>query len=65
MTSPPRRCFTIETHDDDKEEEPEKLMVVGRVISHLIELSPASALMWIVDDDSKSIYIQVSTVISL
>ena len=66
MTSPPRRCFTIETHDDDKEEEPEKLMVIGTAISHLIELSPASALMWIVDDDSKTIiYSKISLITTL
>ena len=61
MTSPPRRCFTIETHDDDKEEELEKLMVVGNAISHLIELNPAIALIWIVDDDSKTIYVPITS----
>lgn len=60
MTSTDRRCFTIETHDDEEEEEPENLMVVGTAISHLIEMSPASAMMWIVDDDSKTVYILVN-----
>ena len=61
MTSPPRRCFTIETHDDDKEEELEKLMVVGNTISHLIELNPAIAQIWIMDDDSKTIYVSTTS----
>jgi hypothetical protein len=48
-----RHCFTIETTDDEEEEEPERLQIVGTAISHLIEFVPDSAVIWIVDDDSK------------
>lgn len=53
MTSTSRRCFIIETLDDEEEEAPEKFMIVGNAISHFIEFDPTSALIWIVDDESK------------
>ena len=48
-----RHCFTIETKDDDEEEEPERLKIEGTAVSHLIEFVPDEAMIWIVDDDSK------------
>ena len=47
-----RRCFTFVTVDDEMEEEPERLEIVGTAISHLIEFNPDIATIWIVDDES-------------
>ena len=48
-----RQCFTVETSDDDEEEEPERLGMTGTAVSHLIEFNPNTTVIWIVDDDSK------------
>ena len=48
-----QQCFKIHTNDDSEEEEPERLVIEGTAISHLIEFSPDSAVIWIVDDDSE------------
>ena len=48
-----RQCFTVETNDDEDEEPPERLGMTGTANSHLIEFNPDTAMIWIVDDDSK------------
>ena len=48
-----RQCFRFITVDDDVDEEPEHLAIRGTPISHLIEFTPDSAVIWIIDDESK------------
>jgi hypothetical protein len=47
-----RRCFDLETVDDELLEPPERLNMSGSPISHFIEFNPSSTTIWIVDDDS-------------
>ena len=58
-----RQCFTVETIDDDEEEQPERLGMTGTAVSHLIEFNPSTTVIWIVDDDSK--HVKMCTTIML
>ena len=48
-----RRCFTFVTVNDEIEEEPERLEIVGTAMGQFIEFTPDVATIWIEDDESK------------
>ena len=41
------------TVNDEMEEEPERLEIVGTAMGQFIEFNPDSATIWIEDDESK------------
>ena len=63
-TTVTRQCYTLEAVDDDVDEEPERLSITGSAISSILEFHPNSAVVWIIDDESKMISIHTSFTVS-
>ena len=49
-----RQCFALSTTDDDVYEEPERFQILGSAVSsRFLQFHPDSAVIWIIDDESK------------
>ena len=44
-----RQCFEIVIIDDDEREHPEKLLVIGTIVSGYFQFNPAETEVWIID----------------